>query len=547
MIDPDGGITTYSYDAANRISWLLNPFSEYTTFAYDSLGQRITQQNGNGTWVSYTYDDAGRLTDQVHLKSDNSIFDSWSNEHDSVGNLTATTETNGDIITYTYDSAYQLTREQHVSAHPYDITYTYDAAGNRLTKVDSGTTTTYTCDAASELLTAEDNTGITTFSYDSNGNTYVEDAGGDLTTYTWSIDNMCLGIALPNATLNTFVYDADLKRRQEEDSAGVAKFINDMENVLIETNSGGTTQAAYTLEPQQYGNLLSQRRAGASHFHHFDVIGSTDSVTNAAETKEVHYQSKAFGPTEVLSGSLTANRYLWNARSGYRWEPDTQQYDKKRKRYKPTEGRWISRVHIACVISGFPMSTYLYLRNNPLGQDLLKQRKNFGRSHPEFVSLSLADLQRMETGGTTCKREHLLDKFFTPVTDNIDHTCTRPCTQVHEETHAKDMKECCTRYGKCWFNSSFGHDVCETQWRLWITENLRYLECRALIPDKACLDKLWKDNCCDKLPTKGCCPHIKSRQDEADRMWGHHRCDNPPKTLTPCHFDEDGVPDGEET
>jgi len=342
MTDPDGGITTYSYDAANRIAWLLNPFSEYATFTYDSLGQRITQQNGNGTWVSYTYDDAGRLTDQVHLKSDNSIFDSWSNEHDFVGNLIATTETNGDIITYTYDSAYQLTREQHVSAHPYDITYTYDAAGNRLTKVDSGTTTTYAYDVANQLETEETTSGITTFTFDANGNTYVEDAGGDLTTYTWSIDNMCLGIALPNATLNTFVYDADLKRRQEEDSAGVAKFINDMDNVLLETNSGGTTQAAYTLEPQQYGNLLSQRRSGASHFHHFDVIGSTDSITNAAETKEVHYQSKAFGPTEILSGSFAANRYLWNARVGYRWEPDTQQYDIRRRRMRPGQGRFIT-------------------------------------------------------------------------------------------------------------------------------------------------------------------------------------------------------------
>jgi len=111
---------------------------------------------------------------------------------------------------------------------------------------------------------------------------------------------------------------------------------------LLETNSGGTTQAAYTLEPQRFGNLLSQRRSSASHFHHFDVIGSTDSVTNAAEIKEVHYQSKAFGPTEVLSGSLTANRYLWNARVGYRWEPDTQQYDVRRRKYGASRGGFIS-------------------------------------------------------------------------------------------------------------------------------------------------------------------------------------------------------------
>ena len=89
----------------------------------------------------------------------------------------------------------------------------------------AGTRITFAFDVANQLETEETTSGITTFTFDANGNTYVEDAGGDLTTYTWSIDNMCLGIALPNATLNTFAYDADLKRRQEDDSAGVAKFI----------------------------------------------------------------------------------------------------------------------------------------------------------------------------------------------------------------------------------------------------------------------------------------------------------------------------------
>jgi len=36
------------------------------------------------------------------------------------------------------------------------------------------------------------------------------------TTNTWDIENMCAHIALPNGTLNTFAYDADLVRRQVE-------------------------------------------------------------------------------------------------------------------------------------------------------------------------------------------------------------------------------------------------------------------------------------------------------------------------------------------
>jgi len=85
-----------------------------------------------------------------------------------------------------------------------------------------------------------------------------------LTAYSWDIENMCVGIALPSGALNTFAYDGDLKRRQAQDSAGLARFINDVDNVLSETDSGGSTQVAYTIEPIQYGNLISQRRSGAT-------------------------------------------------------------------------------------------------------------------------------------------------------------------------------------------------------------------------------------------------------------------------------------------
>ena len=109
---------------------------------------------------------------------------------------------------------------------------------------------------ASELLTPEHDAGLITFTYDANGNTAAElRPNGDRVTYTWDIENMCVGIALPNGALNTFAYDGDLKRRQAEDSSGLAKFINDLENVLLETDSGGTTQVMYTLEPKTYRNL----------------------------------------------------------------------------------------------------------------------------------------------------------------------------------------------------------------------------------------------------------------------------------------------------
>jgi YD repeat-containing protein len=45
---------------------------------------------------------------------------------------------------YTYDDAYQLTQETRTGTNAYSIAYTYDAAGNRLTKVQNSVTENYT-------------------------------------------------------------------------------------------------------------------------------------------------------------------------------------------------------------------------------------------------------------------------------------------------------------------------------------------------------------------------------------------------------------------
>ena len=98
------------------------------------------------------------------------------------------------------------------------------------------------------------------------------------TTYVWDIDNRMTKALLPAGLRNTSMYNGEGQRVQREDSSGTAKFIWDEENILVETDSGGTTQAQSTLEPAFYGNLLSQRRSGASSWHLFDALGSTRST-----------------------------------------------------------------------------------------------------------------------------------------------------------------------------------------------------------------------------------------------------------------------------
>lgn len=114
------------------------------------------------------------------------------------------------------------------TANAYDIGYTYDGVGNRVTKMSGGVVTTYTCEAGDKMLRFEDNIGITTLTYDLNGNQTVKVAPNmAVTTYSYNYESKMTGAIFPDSSLNTFVYDGEGKRLEKRDSAGTLRFVYD--------------------------------------------------------------------------------------------------------------------------------------------------------------------------------------------------------------------------------------------------------------------------------------------------------------------------------
>jgi YD repeat-containing protein len=236
--------------------------------------------HANGTLAEQDYDAAGRGSAVRNLGADRAVISIFTYSYDAAGNRTGVAEANGDRVTWSYDETSQLTREQRAGDHAYDVTYSYDPVGNRLTQVSSSATTTYSYDAANELSTSEDSTGLTTFSYDANGNTTGElRPNGDRVTYSWDGENRLTQMELPAGVVNTFALDGQGKRRSIGEGQGVRSLVWDRENIVAEADNAGATVAAYTLAPAAYGHLVSQRRSGASSFHHYDALGSTAQLT----------------------------------------------------------------------------------------------------------------------------------------------------------------------------------------------------------------------------------------------------------------------------
>ena len=135
MIDPTG-LTTYSYDALNRLTSMTNNKGQTTTFSYDALGRRTSMTHANGVVTNYTYDAASQLLSLSHQLGATTI-DSFSYTYDNVGNRKSKADNNG-TANYTYDALNRLVQAINpLPANPLE-NYAYDAVGNRTNSNQNG-------------------------------------------------------------------------------------------------------------------------------------------------------------------------------------------------------------------------------------------------------------------------------------------------------------------------------------------------------------------------------------------------------------------------
>jgi RHS repeat-associated protein len=193
-----------------------------------------------------------------------------------------------------------------------------------------------------------------------NGNTTLINAGGGVTTYCWDVENRMTLAELASGGRTTATYDVDGKRRGYADSAGLSGFLWDGENIARETDGAGATVAACSCTPSVYGALFSQRRSGATSFHHGacpersrgDVLGSTMQLTDASQAATDSYLYRAFDEQSVLTGS-SPNPFTWVGRVGYYRQPDTSDYWVGARVYQQSLGCFVGRDPVATEINRY--------------------------------------------------------------------------------------------------------------------------------------------------------------------------------------------------
>jgi RHS repeat-associated protein len=119
------------------------------------------------------------------------------------------------------------------------------------------------------------------------------------------------------------------------------KYIWDEDNYLAEADGSDTINVVYNNEPQQYGNLVSARISNTTSYHHFDAIGSTRQLTNAAGhlTDKVIYD--AWGNVVSRTGT-TGVAMLWIGELEYYFDSEIATFYVRRRPYVAAIGRWTS-------------------------------------------------------------------------------------------------------------------------------------------------------------------------------------------------------------
>ncbi len=347
-LDSDAApVVAYAYDLAGRLT-SLEASGAVATFTSDATGARTGASLPNGALTSYSYDPAGRIESIVTTAASGVIAESYTRDaagrvaqdssgayaYDDAGRLTTWTAPDDTVTTYTYDDAYNLTGASVDGSAT--ASFAYDAA-------DRITSPGFTYDDAGNLTSD----GERLFTYDAAGRLVaVADASTETTiaTYTYDAFNRRTSSGLGDLNRTYYHYDGASARVIAEQTFGVP-----------------TTTFTY----DDAGQLFSMTRAGETYYYHTNARGDVVALSDSTGAVVNTYTYDPWG--RPLSASETvANPYRY---ASYRFDSATGLYYCWNRYYAPELARFLTRdIYPGELSDPVTMNPYLYCGGDPVNR-----------------------------------------------------------------------------------------------------------------------------------------------------------------------------------
>ena len=373
----------YNYTPTGQLAGLTdgnNHNAPIVTYVYNNLDQLETAVNGSGTgsgagpyscpYTSYKYDADGNLVQLVNYAGGATVNSSFDYTYNPLGQVSAMATVDG-AWTYSYDAAGELVHAVFVpnqgSAIPgQDLTYVYNAAGDRMQTIVNSVVTNYTSNSVNETTSTSDGTSCI---YDADGNLISKTDAFGTTAYTYDSLDRLTSVTSPT---DSWIYEYDalgnlaatihdgLINGQVVSTTATQNLVDPtgLGNVVAQYDGSGNLIANYT-----YGlGLVSQTTTSGANYYQFDSLGSTADLVSSAGTIENSYSYLPFGGLLNSTGSA-ANPFTFVGQFGVSSD-GSGLLNMRARSYDPAIGQFTSTDPIG--LAGGDMNVRRYAGNDPI-------------------------------------------------------------------------------------------------------------------------------------------------------------------------------------
>ena len=352
-LDFGTGSSPWTYTLDKRVASVPGYITSTT---YEADGQTRRIEYANGVVTDFTYSPTRRwLTRIVTTQPGGVKLLDRTFARDFAGRITAIDgQTATSDWTYTYNALDWLTSATNIGNAPMSETFTYDNAGNLLTRTRGGIAFTYPAGTGVRPH-APLTLGTRSFAYDANGNTTADGAR----TLAWDDANRLSSVALSGTT--TFGYGPDNARvRKRAPNAAVTLYPTpDVEYYETAYVPGGPpVVSTWTRYPHMDVKVVG----GAKQFLHRDHLASVRFVTDASGNVVEQTNYAVYG--ERTNAAFTTSKgYI-----GERYDAETGLLYLNARYMDPVFGRFISADDWDPTIEGVGTNRYAYAQNDPVNK-----------------------------------------------------------------------------------------------------------------------------------------------------------------------------------
>ena len=380
----------YAYNDKNIPTALTLPGNRTVEVDHLASGRVETIRFPNGMTANLTYDGTGRLDALQYLKSDQSLLAGFSHDYDHVGNVTDLTDPDG-LHEFTYDDTYRVTGATHPNLA--EETYTYDAAGNRLTSAEHSD---WTYDDNNRLTSW----GDVSYTYNANGGTASKTVSGDTTTFAYNIANRLTTVSATGLSA-AYRYDFLGRRVEKAVNGATTRYLYDGTSLLAELDEFNNVMKRYAYLPGQ-PTPVAMTDAADTYWYVNNHIGYPKFLVDETETVVWTAAAQVFGSAVTVDEDPDGDQQnvVNNVRfPGQYFDEETGLHYNQFRYYDPDTGRYLredpfdllrltARLDPLLIRIGLT-NQYVYTWNNPINwfdSTGLVNEANILRQFPGFTN-----------------------------------------------------------------------------------------------------------------------------------------------------------------